>query len=137
MSERGENLNTSLEEWKAGFDARLTDVSQRFEDERRSIELQHSEDLKEKLLALQEKYRQQFTALEEALNAAEADIKGRIDGVDNSLRIFMDFQHDDMEKARQAVEESLKGELDRQQQNTAEQLKRYEQEINAQLTQIT
>ena len=50
LSERGENLNTSLEEWKAGFDARLTDVSQRFKDERRSLELQHNEDLKEKLL---------------------------------------------------------------------------------------
>jgi len=137
LNERGENLNTSLEEWKAGFDARLTDVSQRFEDERRSLELQYGEDLKEKLLALQEKYRQQFSALEEALSAAEADFKNRIDGIDGSLRTFMDSQHEDMENARQALEESLKGELDRQQQNTAEQLKRYEQEINAQLTQIT
>ena len=137
LNERGENLSTSLEEWKAGFDARLTDVSQRFEDERRSLELQYGEDLKEKLLALQEKYRQQFTALEEALKNAEADFKNRIDGIDSSLRAFTDAQHEDMEKARRAVEESLKGELDRQQQNTAEQLKRYEQEINAQLTQIS
>ena len=137
LNERGENLSTSLEEWKAGFDARLTDVSQRFEDERRSLELQYGEDLKEKLLTLQEKYRQQFGALEEALKNAEADFKDRIDGIDSSLRAFTDAQHEDMEKARQAVEESLKGELDRQQQNTAEQLKRYEQEINAQLTQIS
>ena len=137
LNERGENLNTSLEEWKQGFDIRLNDVSRHFEAERRDLETRYGEDIKEKFGTLQEKYREHIENFESILRQNDADFRERMTALDASLRDFADSHQERMEEARKAAETLLTAELERQKENAAEQAERCEREIGEKLAQIS
>ena len=137
LNERGENLNTSLEEWKQGFDVRLNDVSRHFEAERRNLETRYGEDIKEKFGTLQEKYREHIENFESILRQNDADFRERMTALDASLRDFADSHQERMEEARKAAETLLTAELERQKENAAEQAERCEREIGEKLAQIS
>lgn len=137
LNERGENLNTSLEEWKQGFDVRLNDVSRHFEAERRNLETRYGEDIKEKFGTLQEKYREHIENFESILRQNDADFRERMTALDASLRDFADSHQERMEEARKAAETLLTAELERQKENATEQAERCEREIGEKLAQIS
>ena len=137
LNERGENLNTSLEEWKQSFDVRLNDVSRHFEAERRNLETRYGEDIKEKFGTLQEKYREHIENFESILRQNDADFRERMTALDASLRDFADSHQERMEEARKAAETLLTAELERQKENAAEQAERCEREIGEKLAQIS
>ncbi|WP_428770201.1 hypothetical protein V1L52_12905 [Treponema sp. HNW] len=137
LNERGENLNTSLEEWKRDFDGRLNDVSRHFENERRNLETQYGEDIKEKFGVLQEKYRQNIETFEALLQKNDEDFQERMEALDASLRGFADSHQERMEEARKAAETLLAAELDRQRKSAAEQAERCEKDIEDRLDQIS
>ena len=125
-----------MDEWKNGFDSRLSGISNQFEDARLSLESRYGEQIKEQLLSVQEKYREQCTRCEENIEKSDKEFAARMDSMEKMLHAFIDSQKNDIEEAKKAAEDYVKSELEQQGQSALEQLKRYERDIGAQLDQL-
>ena len=107
-----------------------------FEDSRRDIEIKYSDDLKEKLSAVQDKVRDQTTRLDEMIKSTEANLLDRVGTTELSIRTFVEQQKVEMDNAKNSAESYLKMELDANKITAEEQLKRFERDLNSQLNQI-
>ena len=136
LSKRSNALDESLIQWQQSFNERLGAMTNDFEDSRRDIEIKYSDDLKEKLSAVQDKVRDQTTRLDEMIKSTEANLLDRVGTTELSIRTFVEQQKVEMDNAKNSAESYLKMELDANKITAEEQLKRFERDLNSQLNQI-
>ena len=67
LAKRSDMIDENITQWKAGFDSRLTNMADEYEQERREVEGKYSETLKERLAAVQSKFHEQSVRLEDLI----------------------------------------------------------------------
>ncbi|MFI3257646.1 MAG: hypothetical protein R3Y36_05050, partial [Spirochaetales bacterium] len=137
LNKRGEDLTSSLIDWKQQFDSRLVEIANNLEDNRLALELKFSEEMKEHLAVTQEKHREQIMRIDENVKNTENNFITRIGNIETTLHTFIDTQRMEIDRAKQAAEEYLKAAIENQGEATTEELKRYEREISTQLNQLS
>ncbi len=136
LTTRTDTMSDSLDDWKRAFTGQLTELSANLEKDRLATESKFSEDMKEQLLATQERYREQLSRLEENMKTTEGQYVVRMQEIEKNLHSFIDEQRTEINNAKANAEEHFKTELVNHGEQTVEKLKRFERDISNQLGQL-
>lgn len=122
-------LSDELNEWKQDFDSRLGKLSGQYEDQRHAVESNYTEDLKNKLLALQERNKEFLTRSSSDITLAREDIQEQLEQVRSEMTGFMEQYRVNLQQASSDSEKALKEASEAYNARIISQLEKKEKEI--------
>lgn len=129
LSKRSDAITAALDGWKENVDSRLENLSAEAEASRSDLETVYAADLKERLSAISDQYRQHTDRLESHIASVEAELRGKITESDTSIHAFVEQFRTDFAEARKAAEQHARNEFDSHHINLMELLRNQERDI--------
>lgn len=137
LTKQSETLNENLVSWQSSFDAKLENLGLDYSDQRKALENKYTEELKEKIHGIQERFSAYTKTLENSFDEHNHKYQSEISSFDERLLLFVNEYKDAFEKTRQETDSYLKNEISHFRNNTEDQLKRYEKELAQSLDKMT
>jgi chromosome segregation ATPase len=126
---RGDRISDDLNTWKQAFDNKLNGFTGDYETERRSLEVQYTEAMKQKVAALQKKGSEQMAAFESELQTTRAGIQTQVESIKNDLQTFITQYHEDLQKTTDESGKFLKDASAAYSAKITDQLEKLENEL--------
>lgn len=133
---RSENMEEKFSEWKEEINQRLTDLGIEYENKRSKTEQYYSNELKEKLSALQNQTYEQFDKFEGQVQSFQENIEQRMDLSENSIANFEQAMKKEIDEAKENSKIYFEKELATYSGTVNEQLKKFERDMDGEIKEL-
>lgn len=129
LQSHGNKLNDELAQWKQEFAAKFHAFTDEYEGVRRETESRYTEDMKEKLAALQKKSGEQMELFNTNLEESKRSIQLQLDEANRRLQEFVDHYRGALQQATDSSDALLRKSTDSYAQRITEQLSKTQKEL--------
>ncbi|MDR0452394.1 MAG: hypothetical protein LBH15_05075, partial [Treponema sp.] len=136
LARRGDLIEKQLEEWKLKLDSDLSALSEDFSAQRQQLELNFSEELRERLQDQRERLTADLEHLKAETDAFGESIQGEMAQNSETLEDFKKQLEGDLSEARSSADIQVRSEIGRFSLSLAENLKQAQRDMASSLRQI-
>jgi DNA repair exonuclease SbcCD ATPase subunit len=136
LAERSKSIGDQLVEWKSNLDSSLSSMKEDFNAQRRQLELNLSEELRERLQDQRERLTADLEHLKAETAAFEEGVRNEMIQSGETLDAFKRQLEGDLAETRLTADSHVKAEIGRLSLSLAENLKQAQRELAASLKQI-
>lgn len=122
LKKRGEAIEEQLVDWKSGFDAKMEGIEQNYENQRKEIEADYTEEFREKVKNMLLRSEEQNQRIEGQLSKTEDEVQNQIVQLKKLVADFSGEIQDKIDRTSQESEIYLKENADKSQRNINAQL---------------
>ncbi len=130
LAKRSDSVNTALTAWKQNVDERLETLTSDSESGRKDLETAYTLEMKARLQAIAEQFRENTARVEEQMQEVEGELRGRITSSDHSLQTFMEQIKVEFAEIRGRAESSLQNELATHALSIQETMRKQERDLD-------
>lgn len=122
LKTRGDKINDELATWKNDFDGKITRFTTEYENQRRELESEYNDNLKEKLAAVQSRSDEQAARIANGIAGAEASANDHINEIKQLISNFASEMQTKVNKVDESSDEALKNAIERNQKNIGDEI---------------
>jgi chromosome segregation ATPase len=133
LTKRSGDIDRRLDEWQENLEARLGELGDQGEENRRELEKSLTEELRKGLSDQNERIVVELDRLKTETAAFEESIRSRMDAADDSLLSYKENLERNMEEARKEAELSIKAGISRYALSAADTIKQNQRDLEEKL----